>query len=258
MRVGTVTQTGVITRADVLRAQSAPSMGADQARFLVGGDFFSNIRNFLGRAAGSARHALMPYMGAGFGGSSGGMSGGGSAPGNTEDTDMMSSFSVPDNEQPSQDYAGHREEHSQSFDEEDDQSMNFAPRGQANQKRQRVEYQDPRGGPGPTMRGGGQVNEEEVSARFRKAQEMQQPQRPMRGQQMPHQQQQQQQQHQQSGTERWEEEEEGDCGPPQRISRRRAGEPSRAHNSVNGAPSVGDGRTSDDLGETRRGAVFRW
>jgi len=48
---GTVTQTGIITREDVLSAQQAPSMGYTEAKALVGGDFFSSLKNILSRGA---------------------------------------------------------------------------------------------------------------------------------------------------------------------------------------------------------------
>lgn len=48
---GTVTQTGLITREDVLSAQTAPSMSYQEAVQLVGGDFFGNLKNILSRGA---------------------------------------------------------------------------------------------------------------------------------------------------------------------------------------------------------------
>lgn len=60
---GTVTQTGLVTRADVLRAQAAPSMGMNEARFLVGGDFFGSLKNFLGRSAGAVRNVAQMGLG---------------------------------------------------------------------------------------------------------------------------------------------------------------------------------------------------
>ena len=48
---GTVTQTGLITREDVLSAQVAPSMSYTEAAKLVGGDFFGNLKNILSRGA---------------------------------------------------------------------------------------------------------------------------------------------------------------------------------------------------------------
>lgn len=50
---GTVTQTGLLTRSDVLRAQSSPSLAANEAAKLVGGDFFNSLKNLLGRAGRS-------------------------------------------------------------------------------------------------------------------------------------------------------------------------------------------------------------
>lgn len=51
---GTVTQTGLLTRADVLRAQAAPAMASNEAQKLVGGEFFSNIKSLLGRRGAGA------------------------------------------------------------------------------------------------------------------------------------------------------------------------------------------------------------
>jgi hypothetical protein len=50
---GTVTQTGLLTRADVLRAQSAPALDAGETQKLVGGDFFNKMKQFLGRGGRS-------------------------------------------------------------------------------------------------------------------------------------------------------------------------------------------------------------
>lgn len=51
---GTVTQTGLLTRADVLRSQAAPALSAEEAIKNVGGTFFSNMLNpWRGRGARS-------------------------------------------------------------------------------------------------------------------------------------------------------------------------------------------------------------
>jgi hypothetical protein len=60
---GTVTQTGLLTRADVLRAQAAPALDAGEANKMVGGDFFSKMKQFLGR--GGRYHAYRSMLGGG-------------------------------------------------------------------------------------------------------------------------------------------------------------------------------------------------
>lgn len=51
---GTVTQTGLITRSDVLAAQQSPSIGWTEAVKLVGGDFFSAMKKPFGDLASAA------------------------------------------------------------------------------------------------------------------------------------------------------------------------------------------------------------
>lgn len=63
---GTVTQTGILTRSDVLGAQQAPSMGYQQAVQMVGGNFFGNLKNILARGAegvGSVITGAAPAIG---------------------------------------------------------------------------------------------------------------------------------------------------------------------------------------------------
>lgn len=64
---GTVTQTGLLTRSDVLRAQAAPAMDQGEAQKMVGSGFFENIKRFMGRGGRGYVHRMLGGL---FGGSS--------------------------------------------------------------------------------------------------------------------------------------------------------------------------------------------
>lgn len=231
---GTVTQTGLITRADVLRAQAAPSMGMNEARFLVGGDFFGSLKNFLGRAAGTVRNAygaIQPWASAAapllrmIAGA--GMYGG-SAESPQQDPAMQDQQLMA-YDQPAG-LGAKRKEYDSPTSDPREQNMHrpAAPNPYSHQQSYLPPSPSSMGyeSPARAMVGSGQMYEDEPDDRYERE--------PRRGDSR-------------SPAERYDSEMDQQYGPPERVSRRRAQQQQETADMEDETPTP----------QPRRGAVFR-